>query len=327
MYEKKGGLILIYIQYLFLASCVVILSLFLSKYVDALDKKTNLSGAFIGGILLAAVTSLPEFITSLTAIFSLNQPSLVQGNVFGSNVFNLTILGACILLFPKKFKEGYVAKSHLLTSILTIILFIVCFIGMKINISLNLGFLNVSYASIIIIILYIINITKMNSDSSESSDEDDNVNLTVKQIIIRFIFCSILLVIFSMLLTKVTDKLNSTLGLGATVGGAIFLGIATSLPELTSSFNLVRLGNFNASFGNVIGSNLFNFTILAIGDLFYSKGNIFSPDKQADNLIIWGILGTILVIGTLYTKKNTKLSMLLGVGIIACYIASILFSL
>ena len=318
---------MIYVQYLILATLVVILSIFLSKYVDALDKKTNLSGAFIGGVLLAAVTSLPEFITSLTAIFALNQPNLVQGNVFGSNIFNLTILAGCIILFSRKFKEAYLSKSHLLTSIFTIIIFIICLLGMKFNYSLNLGFLNVSYASIAILVLYIINITKMNDSSSEGSDEEYNVNLTVKQIIFRFILCSILLVIFSMLLTKVTDKLNSELGLGATVGGAIFLGIATSLPELTSSFNLVRLGNFNASFGNVIGSNLFNFTILAIGDIFYSKGNIFSPDKQANNLIIWGIVATTIVIGTLYTKKNQKSSVFLGILIIACYIASILFSL
>ncbi|MFR4986721.1 MAG: sodium:calcium antiporter [Lachnospirales bacterium] len=321
---------MIYIQYLILAGLVVFLSIFLSKYVDALDKKTNLSGAFIGGVLLAAVTSLPEFITSLTAIFALNQPNLVQGNVFGSNIFNLTILGGCILLFPKKFKNSYISKSHMLTSIFTIFIFLICLLGMRYNYSLNLGFLNVSYASIIIIILYVINLSKSNDDSQNNnsdSDNDNSINLTVKQIIFRFIICSILLLLFSVLLTKVTDKLNSQLGLGATVGGAIFLGIATSLPELTSSFNLVRLGNFNASFGNVIGSNIFNFTILAIGDIFYSKGNIFSPDKQSNNLIIWGIISTIIVISTLYTKKSEKTSMFLGLLIIISYIASILFSM
>ena len=318
---------MIYIQYLILASFVVILSIFLSKYVDALDKKTDLSGAFIGGVLLAAVTSLPEFITSLTAIFALNEPNLVQGNVFGSNIFNLAVLGACILLFSKKFKTSYISKSHLLTSIFTIVIFIICLLGMKYNYSVKIGFFNISYASIFILILYTINILKMNDASSQDDDTEDTLNLTVKQIIFRFIFCSILLVLFSMMLTKVTDKLNEQLGLGATVGGAIFLGIATSLPELTSSFNLVRLGNFNASFGNVLGSNLFNFTILAIGDIFYSRGNIFSPDKQANNLIVWGIIATFIVIGSFYTKKSEKSSILLGILIISCYIASILFSI
>ncbi|WP_317366768.1 cation transporter [uncultured Tyzzerella sp.] len=321
---------MIYVQYLILAGFVVFLSIFLSKYVDALDKKTNLSGAFIGGVLLAAVTSLPEFITSLTAIFSLNQPNLVQGNVFGSNIFNLTIIGACILLFPKRFKNSYLSKSHLLTSIFTIIIFFICLLGMKFNYSINLGFLNVSYASIIILILYAINIAKSNDNTSDDNTDtiDDNiVNLTVKQIIFRFVVCSLLLVIFSVLLTNVTDKLNTKLNLGTTIGGAIFLGIATSLPELTSSFNLVRLGNFNASFGNVIGSNIFNFTILSIGDIFYSKGNIFSPDKQSFNIIIWGIISTIIVISTLYTKKSEKTSMFLGLLIIISYISSILFSI
>ena len=317
---------MIYIEYIILALLVVILSIFLSRYVDALDKKTNLSGAFIGGVLLAAVTSLPEFITSLTAIFALHEPNLVQGNVFGSNVFNLAILGACILLFSKKFKNSYLSKSHLLTSIFTIVIFIICFIGMKFNYSFKIGFLNISYASILILVLYIINIIKMN-DSSSQDDGEDTLNLTVNQIIFRFIICSILLVVFSMLLTKTSDRLTKELNIGTTVGGAIFLGIATSLPELTSSVNLVRLGNFNASFGNIIGSNLFNFTILAIGDIFYSKGNIFSPDKQANNLILWGIVSTIIVIGTLYTKKSEKSSMILGVLIICSYIVSIFFSL
>lgn len=39
---------MIYIEYLVLAILVVYLSVRLSYYVDCLDKKTNLSGAFIG---------------------------------------------------------------------------------------------------------------------------------------------------------------------------------------------------------------------------------------------------------------------------------------
>ena len=48
-----------YAAFLVLAVAVVFLSIKLSKYVDMLDKTTKVSGAFIGGVLLAAVTSLP----------------------------------------------------------------------------------------------------------------------------------------------------------------------------------------------------------------------------------------------------------------------------
>lgn len=46
--------------YLVDLTAMVLLSFFLGDLVDTLDKKTKISGAFIGGVLLAAVTPLPE---------------------------------------------------------------------------------------------------------------------------------------------------------------------------------------------------------------------------------------------------------------------------
>ena len=42
---------MLYLEYIVLAALVVFLSVRLSYYVDCLDKKTNLSGAFIGGVM------------------------------------------------------------------------------------------------------------------------------------------------------------------------------------------------------------------------------------------------------------------------------------
>ncbi len=72
---------LIYVSYLVVASLVVFCSIKCARYVDLLDSKTNISGAFIGGIILAAVTSLPELITSLSSIFIVDNPELIIGNI------------------------------------------------------------------------------------------------------------------------------------------------------------------------------------------------------------------------------------------------------
>ncbi|MCH5161617.1 MAG: cation transporter, partial [Clostridiales bacterium] len=56
---------LVYILYVLTVAVVVVLSIKLGKYVDIIDAKSNISGAFIGGVMLAAVTSLPELFTSL----------------------------------------------------------------------------------------------------------------------------------------------------------------------------------------------------------------------------------------------------------------------
>ena len=51
------------------------------------DRTTGLSGAFLGGVMLAAVTSIPELITSITAVAIVKQPDMVIGNILGSNLF------------------------------------------------------------------------------------------------------------------------------------------------------------------------------------------------------------------------------------------------
>lgn len=59
--------------YLVDLASMILLSFFLGDLVDTLDKKTKISGAFIGGVLLAAVTSLPELFTSLSLFHLLRQ--------------------------------------------------------------------------------------------------------------------------------------------------------------------------------------------------------------------------------------------------------------
>lgn len=202
---------------------------------------------------------------------------------------------------------------------------IITYFGFNWNYIINLKTFNINLASILILILYFINLKNVNS--SEENEEESSSDLTVKQIMTRFIICSVLLVIVSIFLTNVTDKLNKQFNLGSTVGGAIFLGIATSLPELTSSFSLARLGNFNASFGNVLGSNIFNFTILSISDLFFKNGNIFIMNNEAINLIFWGSVSSIFVILLLFTQKKRILSTISSILIILCYISSIVNSI
>ena len=75
--------------YVVLLVAVVYLSMKLGDFVDLLDKKTNISGAFIGGVMLAAVTSLPELFTSGSAVLLVGENDLVLGNIFGSNIFNM----------------------------------------------------------------------------------------------------------------------------------------------------------------------------------------------------------------------------------------------
>ncbi len=317
---------MIYLVYLALAIAVVLLAVRLSYYVDVLDRKTNLSGAFIGGVMLAAVTSLPELFTALTAVIALDRPQLVQGDIFGSNVFNLCVIGVLILFTYQNYRRSSLSKTHKSTIIYSLIMYALAFIGMLKPMEISLGVLNVNLMSILILVVYGINVLFMKNDESAENENEDNCHLSVIQVVIRFILYSVSLVCVSILLTHVTDQVAEELNLGATAAGAIFLGIATSLPELSASINLVRMKNYNASFGNIVGSNLFNFTILCFADLVYSKGSIFISEPQALNLLGFGALSSLLAYLLIRFKKSKWLVILSCILILASYVLSIVLS-
>ena len=318
---------MIYLIYLALAIAVVLLSIKASVYVDLLDKNTKLSGAFIGGVLLSAVTSLPELLTSLSSTVWLKNPGLSLGNILGSNLFNMTIIAMLIILWTSNFKKSNISKSHSYTAWVTLAIYVALALNM-LNI-VNFEVVTISITSITILVLYTLGVKTMSNDDGGTADEfKDEIavttSLSLKQIIIRFILVSIGLVISSILITYVTDIIAARLNLGASLAGALLLGIATSLPELTSCVSLVKIGNFNVSVGNIVGSNLFNFLIIFISDVLFIGGTVYDfAESQTRNLVIFGIISTILLLTVLKIKDKVKNKYILyipSIGIIVSYL-------
>lgn len=318
---------MLYIHYVVLAILVVVLAVKLSFYVDVLDRKTKLSGAFIGGVLLAAVTSLPELFTALTAVLALDKPQLVQGDILGSNVFNLCVIGGLLLFYSRGYMKAKLSRSHRSTLWYGLAMYACAFMAILAPIDIDLGIINVNLMTILILVIYAVNVKFMQSDESADNENEDTCTLTVKQVGVRFVLLAIALVGVSILLTHVTDQISHELNLGSTVAGAVFLGIATSLPELSASINLVRIGNYNASFGNIVGSNLFNFTILCFADILYTKGGIYLYENQVMNLLIFGVISSILTLLLIKFKKSRPIILTCSAMILVSYVLSIALSM
>lgn len=314
---------MIYFEYGILAVVTVILSVRLAVYVDALDKKTNLSGAFIGGVMLATVTSLPELFTSLTSVFVLDKPMLVQGNVLGSNIFNLMILGFLMLISHKKFKEAKIADSHQSSLLYILGMYVCVFIALRVSSDVNIMGFHIDLFSIVLLAIYTVSILRMNDDTSGDTEEEDTVDLSVRQVTIRFIVLAILLVAASILLTRVSDDMIEELQLGTTVGSAIFLGVATSLPELSTSISLVKINNLNAAVGNIVGSCLFNFAILCLTDILYINSGVHVFSKESAAFVAFGTAATLLTYTAIRHRKKDLGIQAFGFAIVVCYLCSI----
>ena len=64
----------------------------LTRLADAIGQKTGMSGSWVGLLLLATVTSLPELATGISAVTAAHAPDIAVGDVLGSTVFNLALL-------------------------------------------------------------------------------------------------------------------------------------------------------------------------------------------------------------------------------------------
>lgn len=324
--------------YLVLAAVVVFLAIKLSNYVDLLDKKTRLSGALLGGILLAAVTSLPELFTSLTGTIAIHNNQLVLGNIMGSDFFDIVIFGVVYILFFKGLVEKRLGKQHYYTIFFTLamVVAVTCaaFVFHKQGWLIGGYFNPMSFA---IVAIYVVSVWKTPKTEEKEEKEEDKSKLTVKQIWILFAICSALLIGASIGVTYVTDEVVRGFGIGATFGGSLFLGVATSLPEVTATIALCKKKNFDAAFGDIFGSCVFNIIILAIADAlsFNASAPLYGIDTSSFLLII-GIVFVLLIslISIIYIRskkfdfnvKSRIILIIFAVLLLGSYVAYLVLS-
>ncbi|ADL13750.1 sodium:calcium antiporter [Acetohalobium arabaticum] len=113
-----------------IAAVVIIISgIYLSSTADKIAELSGLDESFMGTILVAAATSLPEMVAALAAI-RINAYDMAVGNVFGSNIFNMVIISIIDLSYREGSVLAAVSLSHAVTAVLGVILSSIAVIGL-----------------------------------------------------------------------------------------------------------------------------------------------------------------------------------------------------
>ncbi len=320
---------MLYILYIITVVAVVWFSILASRYIDMIDRSTRLSGAFLGGVLLSAITSLPELFTSISATVLIDNPSLCIGNILGSNLFNFGMLAVVILFFLSSFSRASLAVSHRYVMLFLMMMYLATALNWKVMGDDNIIFggenpwFYVSVTSVIVLVLYTLSVRFLAGDNGSGDEEvgDDEVALSLRAIVVRFVLASVGIIVASIILTYVTDDIATELNLGSGLAGALFLGVATSLPEVTSTISLFRMRNFDIAFGNIAGSNVFNFFVLAIADILYSGGSVYHfDDEKVIYLTVFGMASSALIY-LMIRVRSAWMKALLAIGTVACYLA------
>jgi len=285
----------------------------LSQYGDLLADLTGMGKAWVGLILMAAVTSLPELVVGASSSAIVQSADLAVGDILGSCAFNLGILSFMDLFTPKNRPLfSHVSQSHILAAAFGIIL--VSFAGLGIFLDQDIVLLpSIGLTSIFFAIIYFFSMKtiyryKIRMPSEEIIDRTETSSLTLRQVIKRYILFAVIIISAALALPYFAEEIALATGLGESFVGTLFLAISTSLPEIAVSYSAIKIGAPDMAVGNLLGSNIFNIFILFLDDLFYTKGLLLKDANDANLISVFTVImmSAIAIIGLLFPSKEKK---------------------
>src|SRR4030042_6731924 len=324
----------LWLGFILCTSVIVYSGTKLSKYGDIIAEKTGLGRAWIGVVLMASVTSLPELVTGISSVTYAGVPDIAVGDVIGSCVFNMLILAfldAIYRIMPVSTKAH---QGHILSAGFGIILLSMVGISLFLGKSIfPLGW--IGPYSLLFVIIYFIAIKlvfsyekrQLAAYMKEKTVEFRYKDISTKTAIANYSINAVVVIIAAIFLPKIGEGIAETTGLGQTFVGNIFIALSTSLPEVVVSITAVKIDAINLAIGNLFGSNIFNIFILAIDDIFFSKGPLlfFANTNHIISALSAIVMTTIAIIGLTYrTEKKPLFLAWDSIGIVLGYIINLM---
>jgi len=285
------------LQFALGAVIVVLAAVKLAEYGDAIAYQTKLSGMLIGVILLASATSLPEI---LTMISSINQDhiNLTAGDLFGSSMFNMLLLGLLDMVFYRNRILRRVALKHALTASLATMLTGMAVFFILTDVDVRLGWFGLD--SLMMLAIYFGGIWLLRANASRSVDHQtadalpsgDQEALPLPRAAAGFLLSAAVLVLVVPSVVHSGAGIAKSTGLGDGFVGLVLIASVTSLPELVAMVAAARMRAYDMAVGNLFGSNMFNMFALALADILYLRGSFFGAIDPG--LAIAGLLAMLL---------------------------------
>lgn len=276
--------------YCILLVSVVVITTLLSKLCVILKEKAHLSDGVVAGLLLGVITSLPELVTCIASVLVHKTGSLGFGDIIGSNIFDIFILAVCLLACVWMFRKHKANQVNTMTLVFTGVGTIFVLLAMVAsNFIPALVWHGFNFFSILILASYGASIffmtrgAKVKTNSKEGLTEIKQAKqsrlfkLNLGWVITLIAIVSIILIACAVFLTFTSESLifnhwSSVFGTEekASFGGALLLGVVTSLPEIVCCINLCIHKEYNMVIDTIVGSTSFNLSILVIANIVYA---------------------------------------------------------
>lgn len=288
---------------IFLASMAALIygADFIIKESERIALHFNISHFVIGATLVAFGTSLPEMAASMMAA-SHDKIDMAVANVIGSVVFNITLVLGTIFFIAKSINpERDLFRLDSAWVIVPLIIFLVMIqdgiIG-RVDAVIFL-FIMVSY----LFFLFTSSKENLEGEIDDSLSKKFNWSKSISLLAVGFTFT----LGGANFVVESGTNIAHQLGVSEWIIGLFLISLGTSLPELVVSLVAIKKGNADMSIGNIIGSNVANFSMVLGGSALIKPLSVNLQTNSFDLIILTAASFTLLFIlaNKLYNKVGS----------------------
>ena len=280
---------------------IIFAGTWLARLADELADRSGLGEALFGVLLLAGITSLPDFAATLSAAVD-SRADLAMSNAMGSMAVNLVFLGIADIVYRKANLEHAAASpANLMLAALLIVLLSLPLLAVMMPSSAQWG---VHPITPVIVLAYLFGLhlvyrtqakpmwfPRMTRQTVEDAPEK-HYRGGVGQAWTWFVTMAIITCIAGWFLMESAKGVADFSGLSDTLIGGIFTALATSTPELVTTIAAIRLGALTLAVSNIFGTNCFNMLVVASADVGYPNGSIYHDMSPVQ--MVWGLVSILM---------------------------------
>lgn len=265
------------------AACAGLIARFgfaLCRSADRLAQAHGWSRGWAGLALLATVTSLPELASGVSAVTTVDAPNLAVGNALGACVVNLAFLVVVDAVQRKQPMYADASPNHLLSAGFAVVMLAFVVLSLltagRSPVLLHVGVYSPALLALYLLALRSVFVHEVAATAAAGGPPPPGPGPARRREWRRFGAAAAVVLAAGSLLPVVADNLAQALGWSRTFTGTVVMALVTTLPEMAVTFAALRLGALDMAIGNLLGSNLFNVAILAVDDLFYTRGPLLA---------------------------------------------------
>ncbi len=214
----------------------------------------NISAFVIGATLVALGTSLPEMAVSISASLK-GSGDIAVANVIGSTIFNIAMVLGVVFIIAKNIKPSrdLFAKDSA-WALFPILVFILMGIDGELTAIDGVLFLLLMVAYL----TFLIGSNQVEEIDDELKKEKFAWGKTSALLLVGFVFT----IAGADFAIDSAGNIARSFGVSEWIIGLFLVAFGTSLPELTISIKAALNNNADLAIGNIIGSNVANFTMV-----------------------------------------------------------------